>query len=167
MRIPAGAALFTLVVACLIGAPSALAQRLTLEVTSMVMQANVHDTAPKGKVNKGDAIAFRDLLLTRKPLFGKKTGKAVAYDVGTMTYTSATATRIDAIATFPGIGTIHFAGVFATRTDGTTVIPVTGGTGAFAGASGTVTIGKGTNKAPNTYDISVPRQVDLNATGVA
>ena len=48
-------------------------------------QANVHDRAPKGKLNAGDSIAFRDLLLNRKPQFGKKTGKPVAYDVGTMT----------------------------------------------------------------------------------
>ena len=148
-------------------APSALAQTLTIEVTSLTTQVKAHDLAPKGRANRGDSIDFRDLLVNRQPQFGKAKGKAVAYDVGTMTYTSATATRIDVTATFTGIGTIHFAGRFVTRKDGTTVVPITGGTGGFRGATGTVTIGKGATAAPNTYVVTVPHFLDLHATGVA
>jgi hypothetical protein len=166
VRISAGAGLLALVL-LLVVAPSALAQKLRFEVTSVVAQAKVHDMAPRGKVNKGDFIDFRDLLINRRQLFGKKKGKAVGFDVGTMTYTSATQRRIDAVATFPGIGTIRFAGRFVTRKDGTTVIPVTGGTGAFQGVKGTVTITEDDNKAPNIFQLSVPHQVDVNATGVA
>ena len=53
------------------------------------------------------------------------------------------------------------------RKDGTTVVPITGGTGAFAGATGTVIIGKGQAKSPNTYIVTVPHALNLNTTGVA
>ena len=165
MRIPLGvAAVAGLVFAV---APAAQAQTLTIEVTSVPTQAKVHDRAPQGKLNAGDSIAFRDLLLNRKPQFGKKVGKPVAYDAGTIMYTSRTARRISAKATFPGIGTISYAGRVVERRDGTTVVPITGGTGGFRGATGTVTIGRGESKAPNTYVITVPHHLDLHATAVA
>jgi hypothetical protein len=164
MRRAAGA---LLVLAALALAPAALAQRLTLEVTSKVVQAHAHDIAPKGKPNKGDSIDFRDLLLNRTALFGKKRGKAVAYDVGTVTYTSSTATRMDVVATFPGIGTIRYGGPFVSGKDGNTVLTVTGGTGAFAGVTGTVTIGPGATKGANTYVLDVPHKVDVGAHAVA
>src|SRR5215471_11605225 len=98
MRMPLGvAAVAGLVVAM---APAAQAQTLTIEVTSIPTQANVHDRAPRAKVNAGDFIAFKDVLLNRKRQFGKKAGKPVAYDVGTMMYTSKTDRRISATATF-------------------------------------------------------------------
>jgi hypothetical protein len=165
MRIWAGTACLALVVLTL--APGAVAQRVKLQVTSVTTQASAHDTPPKGKVNAGDRIAFRDMLLNRRPLFGRKKGKAVAHDVGTMVYTSAVDPTIDVVVTFEGIGTIHYHGLFVPRSDGTTVIPVTGGTGAFAGATGTVTLGKGTTRAPAVFDLSVPQNVDLTATAVA
>jgi hypothetical protein len=165
MRIPLGVAAIAGVVFAL--APAAQAQTVTVEVTSVPTQATVHDRAPQGKLNAGDSIAFKDLLLNRKPQFGKKTGKPVAYDAGTIVYTSKTARRITARATFPRIGTISYGGPIVERKDGTTVVPITGGTGGFRGARGTVTIGKGETKAPNTYVIRVPHHLDLNATGVA
>ena len=147
--------------------PVAVAQRIRLHVTSVTVQASTHDTPPKGKPNRGDRIAFREMLLNREPLFGRKKGEAVAYDVGRVIYASAFNTTIDVVVTFPSIGTLHFHGPFVTRSDGTTVIPVIGGTGAFAGATGTVTIGKGATRAPNDFDLSVPQKVDLNATAIA
>ena len=165
MRVPIGVAVLCSLLLAL--APAALAETLTIEVTSLTTQVKAHDTAPKGKPNKGDSIAFRDLLMNLKPQFGKKTGQAVAYDVGTQTYTSAKQIRIDCVATFPGIGTIHFAGPMNTRKDGTTVIPITGGTGGFAGATGTVTIGNGATKAPNVYQVTIPHPLDIHSTGVA
>jgi hypothetical protein len=161
LGVAAAAGLFLLAVS------TAQAQTLTIEVTSIPTQAKVHDRAPQGRLNAGDSIAFKDLLLNRKRQFGKRTGKPVAYDVGTLIYTSKTERRISATATFPRIGTITYAGPVVERKDGSTVIPITGGTGGFRGASGTVTIGKGETKAPNTYVITVPHHLDLNATGVA
>ena len=35
---------------------------VTIEVTSVPTQANVHDRAPQGALNAGDSIAFKDLL---------------------------------------------------------------------------------------------------------
>jgi hypothetical protein len=165
VRVPIGAALLFVVLLSL--APAAVAQTLTIEVTSLTTQVKAHDLAPKGKPNKGDRIDFRDLLLNRKPQFGKKKGKAVAYDVGTMTYLTKTRIEIDAVATFPGIGKIHFAGPFATRRDGLTVVPIVGGTGGFEGATGTVTIGQGATSAPNIYVVTVPHHLDIHSTGVA
>lgn len=165
MRILLGAAAIAGVVSAT--APAAQAQTVTIEVTSVPTQANVHDRAPQGRLNAGDSIAFTDLLLNRKPQFGKGAEKPVAYDAGTITYTSKTRRRISATATFPRIGTISYGGPIAERKDGTTVLPITGGTGGFRGATGTVTIGKGEAKAPNTYVIRLPHHLDLDATGVA
>jgi hypothetical protein len=165
MRMSIGAlALFVL---ALTPAQAAQAQTLTIEVTSLTTQVKAHDLTPKGKPNKGDTIAFKDLLMNRKPQFGKKQGKPVAYDAGVMTYTSNKDTKIFVKATFPGIGTITFSGPFVTQTNGNTVIPITGGTGAFKGATGTVTIGPGATAAPNIYVVTVPHPLDINATGVA
>lgn len=140
---------------------------VTIQLTSWITSRTDHDIRPKGKLNKGDYVDFRDLLVNRKPQFGKKAGKPVAYDVGTMTSTGGSRTSIKVKAIFPKIGTITYAGPFVTRKDGTTVIPITGGTGAFKGATGTVVIGAGESKSPNTYIVTVPHALDLNTTGVA
>lgn len=164
VRIPLGAVV--LAPFALLFVANAQAQHVRIEVTSVTTQAKANDLPPKGKPNKGDSIAFRDLLLNRKNQFGKATGKAVAYDKGTLLYTSATQTTMRATAIFPGVGTLRFGGPFRTK-HGVTVLPVTGGTGAFRGATGTVTIGSGATRAPNVYDLEMPHAFDVHATGVA
>ncbi len=164
VRIPLGA--LVLAPLALVLAAAAQAQHVRIEVTSVTTQAKANDTPPKGKANKGDSIAFKDLLLNRKNQFGKAIGKAVAYDKGTIVYTSAKQTRMTATAIFPGVGTLHFGGPFRTE-HGQTVLPVTGGTGAFKGAKGTVTIGAGATSAPNIYELDMPHAFDVHATGVA
>jgi hypothetical protein len=143
------------------------AQTVTIQLTSLITQRSDHDLPPKGKLNKGDFVGFKDLLLNRKAQFGKKTGLPVGYDVGTMTSTGGAKTKITVKAVFPKIGTITYSGPFVTRKDGTTVVPITGGTGGFKGATGTVVIGSGETKSPNTYIVTVPHALDLNSTGVA
>ena len=165
MRIPLGAAVAVLTLA-LLSTAGAQAQTVTIQLTSLITVRQDHDLAPKGKASKGDSIDFKDLLLNRKAQFGKKAGIAVAYDVGTMTYTSGTTTRITVKATFPKIGTITYSGPFVTK-HGTTVIPITGGTGGFKGATGSVIIGAGETKSPNTYVVTVPHALDLNSSGIA
>jgi hypothetical protein len=133
-------------------------------LTSVTTVAIQHDTSPKG-ASKGDSIDFKDLLLNRVPQFAKTTGKPVAWDAGTITYKSKTSTAVTCVATFPGIGTITYGGPFDARPDGTTVVPITGGTGAFKGATGTVTIGKGEKSAPNIYLVHVPHTIDIHGRG--
>jgi len=149
------------------GARARRAQTVTIQLTSVITQRTDHDLPPKGKLNKGDYVGFRDLLVNRKAQFGKKVGLPVGYDVGTMTSAGGSKTKIAVKAIFPKIGTITYAGPFVTRKDGTTVVPITGGTGGFNGATGTVVIGAGEKKSPNTYIVTVPHPIDLNSTGVA
>jgi hypothetical protein len=162
MNIPAGAVV--LATAALVFSPVAQAQTVTIQLTSVTTVAIQHDTKPVG-ASKGDSIDFKDLLLNRVSQFGKKKGKPVAYDVGTITWKNAKLTTIKCVATFPGVGTITYAGGFNARADGTTVIPIISGTGAFKGATGTVTIGKGEKSAPNTYLIHVPHALNIHARG--
>ena len=66
-------------------------QTVTIELTSLTMIESQHLEPPRDRPRKGDYIAFRDLLLNRHAAqFGKKAGKAVAWDEGIVIYTSAT-----------------------------------------------------------------------------
>jgi hypothetical protein len=163
MKSPVGAG--ALAVLALVLTPAAQAQTVTIQLTSLTTIVLPHDLAPKGKPNKGDSIDFKDLLTNRTAQFGKQKGKPVAYDVGRIVYTSPKDTRITVIATFPGLGTITYRGPFETRKDGNTVLQISGGTGAFKGATGTVTIGNGATTAPNTYVVHLRHPLDIHAAG--
>src|SRR5262249_17396460 len=130
MRITLGVAVAACLTALLLvsGAQARPSQTVTIQLTSLITQRTDHDLPPKGKLNKGDFVGFRDLLLNRKTQFGKKPGLPVGYDVGTMTSTGGAKTKVSVKAVFPKIGTITYAGPFVTRKDGTTVVPITGGT---------------------------------------
>jgi hypothetical protein len=146
--------------AALVAAPSAgAATSVTLVFTSYTTITKTHDITPRGKVNKGDSIEFKDLLVAAKNQLGKKKGRPVAFDAGTVSYTSATTQRIDGVTTVPGVGTIVFRGAMTSMKDGTTRVPVVRGTGSFKGAKGTLIIGKGEQKAPNTYVLRLPRPI--------
>jgi hypothetical protein len=143
----------------LVAVPAAQAKTpMTLVFTSLTTVTQTHDTAPKGKANKGDSIDFKDLLTTAtaNELGKTKTKTPVGYDAGTVVYTSATAQRISGVTTFPKIGTLTFEGAMVERKDGTVHIPVTKGTGSFAGAKGMLIIGVGNQTAPNTYKLVLP-----------
>jgi hypothetical protein len=129
---------------------------VTLRFLSVTTVTQTHDRKPVGTVSKGDSIDFKDLLQNKVAQLGKRPGVPVGYDAGTVTYTSATGQRLAARATFPGVGTITYAGAMDADATGDAVLKITGGTGAFKGARGTVTIGSGTSKAPNTYRVTVP-----------
>ena len=149
------------------GAQARGTQTVTIQLTSLITQRADHDLPPKGKLNKGDFVGFKDLLLNRKAQFGKKVGLPVGYDVGTMTSTGGAKTKINVKAVFPKIGTITYSGPFVTRKDGTTVVPITGGTGGFKGATGTVVIGSGETRSPNTYIVTVPHALDISGARIA
>jgi hypothetical protein len=145
---------------------AAQADTVTLKFMSYVrLQTTVRDTKPVGQGNKGDKIAFRDLLLNVVPLFGKGKGKPVAYDVGTVLYTSTTRQTINCTVYFTGIGTLVYEGPLTERADGNIVLPVSKGTGAFKGVRGTVTIGPGESKSANTFKLTVPGKFDLTGRG--
>ncbi len=131
------------------------ATHLTLTLTSFTTVTQTHDTPPKGKANKGDSIDFKDLLVATSSQLGKPKGKPVGYDAGTVLYTSSTAQKIEGMTTFPGFGTLTFAGDMKTAKDGSVTVPITGGTGAFKGVKGSLVIGTGDQKAPNTYVLTL------------
>jgi len=129
---------------------------VSLRFTSFTTVTKTFDTTPHGKANKGDRIEFKDLLVTTANQLGKKRGKPVGYDAGTVLYTSPTTQTISGTTTFPKVGTLTFKGLMSSRKDGTVHVPVVQGTGAFKGAKGTLIIGAGQNKAPNTYVLKLP-----------
>ncbi len=142
---------------------SAFAGSVTLRLESVTTVTQAHDRKPVGVANKGDSIDFKDLLENKVTQLGKKSGVPVGYDVGTVTYTSANHQQLKVKATFPGLGTITYGGAMDASASGDSVMAITGGTGIFKGAKGTVTIGTGTNKAPNTYRVTVPGTLKLKS----
>jgi hypothetical protein len=144
-------------------------QTVTIELTSLTMIESQHLEPPRDRPRKGDYIAFRDLLLNRHAAqFGKKAGKAVAWDEGIVIYTSATGTKIHVLATFPGLGTISYEGPLFPDAHGDSVVPIIAGSGAFKGARGTVTIGSGRDSSPNTFHLTVPgHPIDVTSGGGA
>ena len=144
-------------------------ESVTIRLTSVTMIATQHLKPPRDRPRKGDFIDFRDLLVNRGlAQFGKKPGKAVAWDEGLIFYTSATSTEIQVRVTFPGLGTITYEGLVVSDAHGNSVVPVIAGTGAFKGARGTVTIGSGTGSSPNTFRLVLPgHPIDLSSGGGA
>jgi hypothetical protein len=154
------------VVAAVLVVPLAQAgSSITVVVTSYTTVQQTHDTPPRGKVNKGDRIDFKDLLVATTTQLGKAKGKPVGYDAGTVLYTGGKTQTISGVTTFPGLGTVTFAGPMTEAKDGTVTVPITGGTGQFKGAKGTLTIGAGDQKAPNTYRLRLRRALVLPGSG--
>jgi hypothetical protein len=129
---------------------------LVIKVTSVSITMKTTDTKPKGKANKGDKVVFHDNLVNAAAQFGRKSGVKVGTDEGTMTYTGAHSARFDGKATLPG-GTLTLKGRVLASSDGKSlIIPVTGGTGRFKGAHGTVLVGPGSKRSLNTYTLQLP-----------
>jgi hypothetical protein len=154
---------FTLVLAAAMAVvpTSQATTHLTLMLTSFTTVTQTHDTAPKGKANKGDSIDFKDLLVATGNQLGKKKGKPVGFDAGTVLYTSTTTQKIEGVTTFPGFGTVTFAGRLTTAKDGTTSVPIISGTNQFKGVKGRLVIGNGDQKAPNTYVLTLLHPLTL------
>ena len=114
-----------------------------------------HDKPPKGMAknsySKGDTIVFKDRLVNAVAQFGKKKGAVVGSDHGTMTFLSAHSARFDGKAVLPG-GTLTLKGVIA-GAGSAMAIPVTGGTGRYAGAHGIVVVGPGAKQSLNVYHL--------------
>jgi hypothetical protein len=141
-------------VAAAVVAPAAEAKKVTLAVTSVSTSAKSSDVAPTG-TSKGDTIVYRDRLLNAKAQFGRAKGAAVGSDRGTMTFTGPHAATFSGVAVLPG-GTLRLQGKVIAVSGKSLAIPVTGGTGRFAGAKGFVLVGPGTKRALNIYSLTLP-----------
>src|SRR5205814_9169862 len=93
-------------------------------------------------------------LLDAVPSFGKAANAQVGSDKGTMTFTGAHTARLEGEAVLPD-GKITFAGDVTLAPKNSITVPVTGGTGKYENASGTLLVGAGSKRAPNTYKLVI------------
>jgi hypothetical protein len=134
---------------------------LVVTVKSVETSARAIDVAPKGMTNgkfsAGDVLVVRDRLVNLAPQLGRPTGASVGTDQARIRFLSAAEAEIVGSATFPA-GSVRFRGRAAMH-KGKLVLSVTGGTGAYANARGTV-VEPGTDSDPanarNTYRLSLP-----------
>jgi hypothetical protein len=130
---------------------------LVVRLVSITTSTRVDDRPPRGPT-AGDRIFSRSRLRNAVPQFGRARNAVVGSDRGTLTFTSASAVRLDVTATLPG-GTLRVRGPQRMLRDGGRRYPVVGGTGRFAGARGTVTVrplsGTG-SRASNVYRLTLP-----------
>jgi hypothetical protein len=150
------AVLLALGLAALLAA-GARAETVTIQVTSVLVSMKPIDTKPKG-TSKGDRIVYRDTLVNAVPQFGKKKGAKVGSDQGTMTFTSAHSARFDGTARLPG-GTVRIRGQVRAISNTVLQIRVVGGTGRYASARGTLTVGPGDKEALNVYKLTLPATI--------
>ncbi|MEI8105319.1 MAG: hypothetical protein WCH31_05715 [Actinomycetes bacterium] len=141
-----------LIVAALVPSARAGPDSITLRLTSVAVRIVPTDIRPAG-ASRGDTVTYRDTLVNASPQFGRKTGATVGQDEGTMTFTGPTTATFDGKAVLPN-GTIRLYGPVKALPGGALGIPVAGGTGRYAHAHGTLTVGVGQGKrAPNTYSL--------------
>ena len=147
-----GVAAAAIVAAAALGpaAPARVETRMVIRLISDNAVVSANDTPPQGP-SAGDVIVTKSTLRNQVAQFGKPRGALVGRDRGKVTLLSPTTARLDGVATLPG-GTIVIRG----RVRGATA-PVTGGTGRFAHARGTLTTRdlSGT-RAVNVYTLTLP-----------
>ena len=97
---------------------------------------------------------MRDTLSNAARQFGKRAGVVVGHDSGIIVRTGAKAGTIKGVATIPG-GTIRFQGTISLTSVPGPPLKVTGGTGKYAQATGTLVIGPG-GFPLNTYKLILP-----------
>jgi hypothetical protein len=123
---------------------------IVITVKSVTTASIPRDTPPKG-ASKGDRIVMRDRLLNVGRQFGKPAGAVVGRDEGVLVLTDPTSGTFDGVTTLPG-GTIRLHGIIR---DGFETFTVVGGTGRYAHARGTVSVGRGASPL-NVYRIGFP-----------
>jgi hypothetical protein len=130
---------------------------LVVRLVSITTSTRVDDKPPRGPT-AGDRIFQTSRLLNAVPQFGKARNAVVGSDRGILTFTSPSTARLDVTATLPG-GTLRVRGPLRMLRDGSQRYPVVGGTGRFAGARGTVTVGASSGTRPrasNVYRLTLP-----------
>jgi hypothetical protein len=115
----------------------------------------VKDVPPTG-ASVGDSFTEASRLRNAVAQFGRPKGAVVGSDRATTTLISAQAVRMQGTVRLPG-GTLTIRGRVTLR-PGSASVPVTGGTGRFAGARGTVTAAAlpDGRSAANVYRITLP-----------
>ena len=113
---------------------------------------------PAGKFSPGDTLILRDNLFNRVAQLGRAAGAKIGTDRSTLTFVSPTAARVVGSAFFPG-GSVTFKGHVDASATGALSLTITGGTGKFAGARGTVTepaSDSDPKNATNVYHLILP-----------
>jgi hypothetical protein len=128
-----------------------------IRVRSVQTFVAAHNQPPAG-LSKGDVIVERDNLFNSVPQLGKPAGALVGTDRGTLSVINTKSAVVAGTANFPG-GTVSYRGVV--RLTGTQPISlrVTGGTGRYSHARGTMTEPGADNdpgNAHNIYRLSLP-----------
>ena len=127
----------------------------TIQVVSISTKVVNHDAPPKGP-STGDTTVMKDKLVNAVAQYGKKKGAVVGSDSGTMRVL-AKSVRFDGKAVLPG-GTLTLKGTVSRGPNKSIIIPVTAGTGDYAGASGYVVVGPGTTRSLNVYHLKYTLQ---------
>ena len=135
---------------------------LTIKLKSVQTGARAVDKAPKqmaaGKFSPGDILVIRDNLFNRVAQLGRPAGVKVGADRSILTFVSGTAANLVGSASLPG-GVVHFKGRVDQGATGILSMRITGGSGRFAGARGTVTepaSDSDPKNATNTYRLVLP-----------
>ena len=119
-----------------------------------VLQSNQKTDKPPTGPSKGDVWVERDSLFNVTPEFGKAASAMVGNDEATISFQSTTEAHVAGTATLPD-GTITFGGETAV-TGATQLIPVAGGTRAYAHATGNLVITNAATDTLNTYHLTLP-----------
>ena len=155
LRRAAPAALVVAAAVLAVGSASASAVRPSvIRLVSITTSESSVDVPPK-KDSVGDRQLFTSRLLNDRAQFGKRKGAVVGSDRGTLRLTSATSAHLKTVTKLPG-GTLTVDGPLRAAGGGAVSIVVVAGTGAFAGAHGSLTILAPTNPktAVNIYRLS-------------
>jgi hypothetical protein len=122
---------------------------VTIRVRSVVSGRTEHDTPPRG-ASAGDRIVFTDRLLNAARQFGRARNTRVGSDRWTMTFTSAHSASLAGEADLPD-GKIRFAGPLTPDPNQQVTVPIVGGTGRYAHASGVLVVGSGASSSVNVF----------------
>jgi hypothetical protein len=118
---------------------AAAARSVTIRVLVVPVTRGMNDVPPKtmglGEYTRGDTIRGTSILRNAVPQFGKAKGARVGTSSFVITALSSQTARDDTVARLPG-GTVHGRGV--ARIDPNPKVPIVGGTGRYAGATGVV-----------------------------
>ena len=135
----------------------ARAESVTIRVYVKEVTQSVKDVPPKTLVGfeytKGDTIRGTEILCNAVRQFNKPRGANVGTDRYVIFAVAYQKVRVDFVARFPG-GTVHLHGV---GKPGSGKVPVVGGTGLYAGATG-VAEGRhlASGKKLNIYRLRIP-----------
>jgi hypothetical protein len=129
------------------------ASTVVIRLKSVVQSNHKTDKPPTGP-SKGDVWVEHDSLFNVEQGLGKAANAMVGTDTATITFQSTTEARATGTAILPD-GTITFGGETSV-TGATQLIPVVGGTRAYAHASGSLVITNTSVDTLNTYHLKLP-----------